>query len=1125
VSEFPNAAASPATGPRDPDAVAAFVVPAAMTLPERIDLLRRRPDLFREDASLAARRVERWRSLLAADDASFRARLGQLGIDEPSLPRLLGAVADPGGVRPAWWAICQSVLRAPVTRDSEGLPTSSASTRADGASPPEEPLQFEHALVPWIEVALASLRRGMPAIDRILGGSVLRAEARGLLENLALLARPTLARRLLLEKSARYGPNDLVAGLLSADPPREAYRATVESMLAEGGAAWMREHPALARLLATRVLFWIRSLGEFAERLEADRPSLEATFSGGAPLGRLVGGGRGISDSHAGGRAVVVARFEHGATIVYKPRSMAIDAAWERIVESFNAMVPPDLALRAMRVLDRGTHGWMEFAARRPCRDAGELRDHYRRMGSLLAVIHALQGNDFHAENVVAAGPDPIAIDLETISVGELLRPVAEGDRDPATRIVRHSVVRPMLLPSVMDRGDRGGIVDVGALGGGLGRRTRTRLLHAATDFPRGEASSHPRGEAPSPAGSLEPRDQSWVALEDGREVDPKEHRAEVAEGYRVGYEAILRHRDAWRDPGGPLAAIAAGWGRILNRSTSIYARLLAETCTPEATTSGVERWLRLERLRVGIAAWQHAPPEVQRMLDAITTSEGEALLVGDVPVLVARGGAHQCAAPDPITAAPQPIPGGVLRCSAIEAVHERLLAMGPEDLARQLRILDSSYLAAATALGGRAHGGRRGAERPESSPEPDRPNRAVGDGEIDGWLLTQLERLRDEALTAEGATNWIDAVFDAPSGAVRPASLPFSIYSGRGGVVLLLERAYRWSGRRWMLDLAASSIEWIVRAILDEARLARHAFALQPTAGMGEREGLAAACWALGRHEGCGRHREVAMRLIDGITPRAIAQDRDLDVIAGSAGVMLLLAGIAREEPTCGRPELVVALGRHLADRLVDDDGPGWRSDRVVRALDGFGHGRAGIGLALLEAGVVHDHAALREAGLAGLRAEHEHFSDEGPGGWADLRGSKPGERRPPPSPMNAWCAGAEGIAISRAAALAYADEPFLRQDLDRAVALLLPTRPFPRRHLCCGAAGRAEALRLLGRMLDRRDLRAESDSILRTSLPPGGRGEPESGLSLFQGWVGQAWTHLAARLDEDRSVLRLEV
>src|SRR5207248_4077423 len=196
------------------------------------------------------------------------------------------------------------------------------------------------------------------------------------------------------------------------------------------------EYSALARLAATRTLFWVQATEQLLVRLAADRAALAETF--GVHDTFVIGVEGGLSDTHRGGHGVVVLRFAHGARLVYKPRGVGMDHAFAEMIAWLNdGRAWPEL--RAARALDRGTHGWMEHVVAAPCTDGVAAARYHERAGMLLCPAYALGGTDLHSENVIAAGEDPVLVDLEMFFVPR---------SDPTARAeLPDTVLRTNLLP------------------------------------------------------------------------------------------------------------------------------------------------------------------------------------------------------------------------------------------------------------------------------------------------------------------------------------------------------------------------------------------------------------------------------------------------------------------------------------------------------------------------------------------------------------------------------------------------------------------------------------------------------------------------------------------------------
>ena len=201
-------------------------------------------------------------------------------------------------------------------------------------------------------------------------------------------------------------------------------------------------------------------------------------MSRGSP-GLLTGINAGAGDRHRQGRSVIIASFTSGAKVVYKPRSLAVDVHFQELLHWVDERGhhPP---FRRARIIDRGTHGWVEFVGAEGCSIARKVRRFYRRQGGYLALLHVLRGTDFHHENLVAAGEHPVLVDVEALYHPELfaMEPAAEGT-------LRASVLAVGLLPCSRRAGRSTEGIDVSGLGaveGALWPGELPRWERAGTD-------------------------------------------------------------------------------------------------------------------------------------------------------------------------------------------------------------------------------------------------------------------------------------------------------------------------------------------------------------------------------------------------------------------------------------------------------------------------------------------------------------------------------------------------------------------------------------------------------------------------------------------------------------------
>jgi lantibiotic modifying enzyme len=105
--------------------------------------------------------------------------------------------------------------------------------------------------------------------------------------------------------------------------------------------------------------------------------------------------------------------WSDGREVMYKPRPLAVDVGFNALISRFNE--ESRLPLRVARVADRGDHGWVEYIRTASCGTRRELADFYWRIGAILSLVHGLNGTDFHFQNRIAAGEQPVLVDLEAL--------------------------------------------------------------------------------------------------------------------------------------------------------------------------------------------------------------------------------------------------------------------------------------------------------------------------------------------------------------------------------------------------------------------------------------------------------------------------------------------------------------------------------------------------------------------------------------------------------------------------------------------------------------------------------------------------------------------------------------
>ncbi|ALN94223.1 type 2 lanthipeptide synthetase LanM family protein [Lysobacter gummosus] len=792
----------------------------------------------------------------------------------------------------------------------------------------------------------------------------------------AAFAAPALAwssRSLLLELAiARH------QRALSGATPRQRHDEFLDWIdSAAGRQALDQRYPLLGEDIVLHATQTEKVLTAFLRRYLDERALLAPLFAAGDDPGRLRGFASGLGDRHDHGGSVIQLQFERGRAL-YKPRSLAMDAAYARFLADLRAHgVTPDQ--RAALSMDRGSHGYAEWIAHSPLADDGAASRYYRRYGGLVAIAYVLGCTDLHLENLIAGGEYPVVIDLETVFQPWMNR----GGQPRASGPYAPSVLFSGLLPS--DRNDPDAH-DTSALAWAEQRYRTRRATGAGSD----ELRLAPT-DATTQAGANLPRHR------DGRRVASHEHTQAVLDGFEETYRGLLRMKPALRDSAGPLTTFAGLDTRALLRSTHIYARLLDALSHPQYLRSAAEREQVLERLEVGSRDWP--------FLARTQAAERAALLRGDVPrfnIAIDGTGVHDSDG-HRIEA--------VFGRSGRDEVRRRVRLLSARDLHRQRYALAQSLesirpwpaivadAATAPLVSSRADAGAR------IDDDADRANRRV--------LLDTAVALGDEVLRlafrGRGEIAWFQPEYrNRPEPSIAPMGL--TLYEGVPGTMLMLAELGVQTGQARFTRAAEAALAACRRQLREDPRALA---AIGPWSGL---SGWIYALLVLGLRWRRPELLDEAGAWLPHIAER-IEQDRDLDLISGAAGCLLALTQLQRHRPDADTRAAAMACAAHLAAHAQGDADEAWWlcPASPERGLTGFAHGTAGIAAALARHAQLNDDGAALRLARRALRYERASFERRGRRWYDQFADLDPAAGEEPREDIHSWCHGAPGVGLAR--------------------------------------------------------------------------------------------------------------
>jgi type 2 lantibiotic biosynthesis protein LanM len=849
------------------------------------------------------------------------------------------------------------------------------------------------------------------------GEQTLLAEATR--ETLTAVLHAKLTRLLLLELNAAR-----VKGQLQAESSEERW---LEFLAISSQPAFWRgiapEYPGMAervgRIVANRCAATLR----VAQRFAADRSALAGLCAG--PVGRLEAIEFGAGDSHQDGQAVALLRCT-GGRVVYKPRSVAVDAALGRFVEELMAGDPSPDRIRVPRVIGREHYGWTEFVEHRHAADDAELGSFYRGVGHWLAVMRLVSGSDLHAENLIAHGGCPVVVDCETLFTPRL-PPRATGlgqAVERAIEVTNGTVLATGLLPGRgTGLGWRG--IDSSGLGGLPGEQPRLRqidIVQERSDEARiGMTDAEVRTAQNLPGNR--PALVTWWP--------------EIVRGFDELTDALRE-----RDRAGTLVPLLAPFRdcriRVVPRATEVYAEVGRMLWHPVSLHKPQEAIERAASLLKRMAARVHIAPDA----DEVIAAEVADLLDGDVPFFTTLAGEGELRGPR-----------GTRWLRPTDLVEEALAHWRAADLALERRMIRATLVSAYI---------NQGWMPDEQRLLPARVQVEDLDTRRRAQAAAIMRDLVASAITgADGTVSWIAPVLGPGGWSVQP--LEQDLYNGASGLVLLVAGYLReaGAGRADPIDGLDELLPRLQRTLrcaeLERDRLARELKRPRPGAP-GAYLGLASQIWTLlalrdwGIEPGDGLERACALA---GHLPAAIAADTAQELLLGKAGAIVPLLRLAQATGQRDYLEMASAIGDQLAASAVRgaDGSAHWRHEHWPEGIGGYAHGVTGIGWALTKLARATGDARHAQTAEAAFRFE-DALWDEADGNWRDLRLIE-GVRS-----AAAWCHGAVGIGLAHADLDPGLRDAATRERVQRAAAATWRQGMGWNHSLCHGDLGAVELL-----------------------------------------------------------------
>ncbi|MBM7606624.1 type 2 lantibiotic biosynthesis protein LanM [Metabacillus crassostreae] len=711
------------------------------------------------------------------------------------------------------------------------------------------------------------------------------------------------------------------------------------------------EYPLLKRACLERTEFFIHNITTLFNRLNDNWLDLDHKFD--LKGAKLLNISIGLGDTHQKGQTVAKLNYSNEKSIMYKPKSLEIVGKYNELILWINQQ-NATISLPTYTVLDYDEYGFEECIIQKPCESEEEVTRYYTRFGQLVGLMHMINGADMHYENIIANGEYPYLIDLETI-----FHQYPELDFPDSAEIKlkyaqSKSVIGTGLLPQSLFQNADGRGIDLSALNGEVQKLPFPVLQidQANTDdmvFKMKEGFTTGAKNIP---------------YLNGQKVDTQAYLSHIIDGYEQMMRFILKFKKELIE--GPIQSFAKSKVRIILRATQQYANFLMEATHPDYSTKQVALEQLFERL------WFY-PFKDKRVIP----HELKDLLQRDIPYFYTTVDSkklyisHHKSIPD------------FFQKTGLEIVTEKINNLSEKEIQDQKRWL-------ILAIGVNLQDVKASKEL-ENKLFPSHQVTSLKDFacQIGDYLIDEATWSDDQK-----TVSWLTIQSHENTWNVTPMSI--NLYDGLAGIALFFTQLYKETKQEKYRATAQAAMEsayqtfkqpqGLVSAFFGECSLLYTLHKMQEIAPESRYD---------------NQIKKIQSKLL-----HEISNDKELDFLGGSAGIICLAATLYKETKEEIYKDIIHAYVQHLLSNSTSRKGTRvWVNRHTNTRLGGLSHGASGIGLALYAAGKALNDQHLMEISLDALDYEKELFVQGK--GWRDVRVENPQYK-------HSWTHGTTGIGIS---------------------------------------------------------------------------------------------------------------
>ncbi|HDR4872036.1 TPA: type 2 lantipeptide synthetase LanM family protein [Bacillus cereus] len=804
---------------------------------------------------------------------------------------------------------------------------------------------------------------------------------------------------------------------LTGNTPEERFESFVRTKLLDFDALEFiyKEYPVLSRILMIRTNYYVNAITEALTRFEEDWDQINQSLKLDALSLKSIAVG--LGDSHQQGRSVMRFKFEKNKEILYKPKPLTVAIYFHELLDWINkkGFTPK---LKGHNILNRQGYVWEECIQHRECKTQDQIENYYKRLGGYLAILNAVNGTDFHHENIVADGEFPTLIDLETIFHHPAKLNIKTAEIEAKYKII-NSVLGTALLPHLYFKNAEGYGIDISGVSVQNQEELPIPLLRAEN-----EGTDEMRFVRKKVMADI---NDNNVPKLNGKVIGASSHVDSIIEGYQHAAQIIFNNKSELLHEDGPIAKFKDTEIRIVVRPTQYYGNFLLEKYHPDYMRDCVELEKLLDRLWFTVLDTRQIPFEKQDLFN------------GDIPIFTTKPGSR-----DLFASSGEKIENYFDQPS-YEIVVERIKNLTLDSIEEQ-----SKWIEASLSCNIKEKVIVKEATYLKEELKEIKTDIFIEEAKNIGY------RLKEQVI--HGSYNdatWVGLGMNYHN-QWQVTALDSGLYNGLSGIAMFLGYLGKVSGEEDFNRLAMQTMESILQQPIQEKSFASAFY------------GQASHLYTLSHFDALyGENQKWKLYIQNSLNniEKSVKNDQFYDLLGGSAGIIQVLLNIHEQFNNEQALNIAQKYGDHLIEnKIVTERGIGWSDPSSQIMLGGLSHGTSGIAWSLLRLHKQTSKQKYFETALEAIRYDRSLYNSKNCN-WADLRCSQ----HKSSEFSAAWCHGATGIGLSRLLYLPYIKDTLLQQEIETAVSTTVDVGMGRSHSLCHGDLGNSELFHVAGNVLGR--------------------------------------------------------